>query len=325
MWIKSVAEHEVHERVRAVLQRLFPGDGAPVPDEAVAGVVQALWQDHAARLKALGLPDLSPGRLAAPLVDAPLGAALHPLYLAHAAHHRVRAAASADAFESEFLGDLPMVRVPLPAALDGSSCAVLTAIGAVDLANDHLAGSVAIIADQFGAELGYAPARVDLITPARLAGTRFGAIAVYLGYREAADAGPSFYVLEAGTAPGVPRQLYLGAAMDTVIVAPSGYQPTPFSAVDDTYRGWLVVGDDEPVQLVVQSSAPGLPFYIQVTVRYERVTLPPVVWPAALILEAAARVAALADALHVPSGEPVEGLLAAIGRELPWVTEPAKG
>src|ERR1700691_4109899 len=96
---------------------------------------------------------------------------------------------------------LPMVRVALPEALSAGNAVIATEIGDVDLSLDHLLGSIDLIDAKYGSAeyLGRRPARVDLVTPARDAKWRFGAIAVYLGYRQKEDRQPSFYILEAGT------------------------------------------------------------------------------------------------------------------------------
>src|SRR4029077_8046228 len=108
---------------------------------------------------------------------------------------------------------------------------------------DHLLGSVDLVAGKYGGAdyLGYRPPRIDLITPARAANTRFGAIAVYLGYRNKADRGPSFYLLEAGTATGDAKMIYFSPSMKPITSVTSYYLPTPFVTMRNTYSGGLTM------------------------------------------------------------------------------------
>ena len=103
---------------------------------------------------------------------------------------------------------------------------------------------------------------MDLITPARALHTRFGAIAVYLGYRNKADRGPTFYLLEAGTATGDAKMIYFSPDMKPIGSVTSGYLPTPFVTMRNTYSGGVAMGvapdEDEPKErLVVSSYAEG--------------------------------------------------------------------
>jgi len=323
MTIKDILGTDRYEQVRSTLWRAFPG--APierVTDAVVDAFISELQRRGFEGIDTLGLP--------APAAASALceTAASYPLYLAHATHQRVHPMDSAQPFQSTFVGELPTVRVPLPWALNYENTQLSTAIGTIDFARDHLAGSVELITRLYSAELGYVPARVDLVTPARHLGARFGAIALYLGYRAAPDQRPSFYVLEAGLATGQAAMLYLGKTLNETIVLPSGYQPTPFSAPDNTYTGTLVVKDDQPVSLRVQAQAPNLPWYIQVEVDYQAVSTAPGIEPLSLMLAAIARVAALGNAMQVPTGMPalaqeVLGEMALLF--LPWVQKPAPG
>jgi len=131
--------------------------------------------------------------------------------------------------------------------------------------------------------------RVDLVTPPRFGGARFGAISVYLGYRPGEGAPPSFYILEAGTATGNAKVLFLGASMDKVIVSYSGYQPTPFAAPTHVYTGKLTMSGDSPSLLQVTShkDQTSLP-YIKLTVSFEETQHPVAIWPGLQLMEAAA-------------------------------------
>ncbi len=179
--------------------------------------------------------------------------------------------------ESEFVMDLPMVRVTLPEGLAAEHPVIQTEIGDVDLSRDHLLGSIDMIAEKYAdaKHLGYRPARVDLITPARSAHGRFGAIAVYLGYKNKTDRGPSFYLLEAGTATGDAKMIYYSPTMAPIPRVTSYYLPTPFVTMSNTYSGGITMqpapNEDEPDTLLVESRVPGAKDpYITVTVKYKR-------------------------------------------------------
>jgi hypothetical protein len=142
-----------------------------------------------------------------------------------------------------FVGELPMVRVSLPASKPQTFS---TLIGTIDEA-DHLLATVGEANDKFASTLGYALQRVDVITPPRQ-GLRFGAVSVMLGYRDAAGQ-PTCYLLEAGTATGQAKVLFLGKTLDAKINQYSGYQPTPFSCSDNAYTGTLSLTQDSPLLL----------------------------------------------------------------------------
>ncbi len=312
---KEIVGTQRYEQVRAMLQRALPGaPRAQLTDAVVDGLL--------AELQRRGVDGTEITRVRAPTAGATPN---YPMFLAHAMHRRVHPMNSAQPFESCFVGELPTVRVPLPAALNYENTQLSTAIGTIDFARDHLAGSVELVTRLFAADLGYAPARVDLITPARRDGFRFAAIAIYLGYRASTDAAPSFYVLEAGLATGQAAMLYLGQSMNDVILLTSGYQPTPFSAPNNIYNGKLQVAGDQPVQLSVTAQAPGLPWYIDVIIDYQAVGAAPEIEPLCLMIEAIARVAALGNAMHVPTGMPplAQELVGELARLfLPWIEKP---
>lgn len=320
MTIDDKPGSERYEQIRATIKSAFPGPGNEVSDKIVDAFIREVRRRALPGTESLELPTPAP-----PVEELPSTVTAYPLYVAQAAHDRTLAMDSTKPFNSAFVGHLPTVRVPLPLALSYTNTSVATAIGTVNFARDHLAGSVELVGRLYGAELGYTPARVDLITPARKLGVRFAAIAIYLGYRNDGDTSPSFYILEAGLATGQAAMLYLGKTMDTTIVQPSGYLPTPFASPDNTYTGTLLVENDQPVQLVVQSNAPGLPHYIQVTINYTSVSTSPDILPAALTVDAIARVAAIGQAMNVPTGMPkvFEDVMAEIARLfLPWVEKP---
>jgi hypothetical protein len=168
---------------------------------------------------------------------------------------------------------------------------------------------------------------VDLITPARLADSRFGAIAVYLGYRNKTDRGPSFYLLEAGTATGDAKMIYYSPSMAPIPSVTSYYLPTPFVTMRNTYSGGITMqpppNEDEPDQLVVISRAVGEQDpYITVTVKYQRSPTMELALPIELIADAGSRVALIAKTMGISSAVELQGLLANLGKDLFWKEYP---
>lgn len=327
MTIKEKIGDQSYERLRRLIGASFP-DTANVTDDMVDDFVRAMWRNYTPEMADAGIPQPEQ-QVQSFAEEEPLSGATFPMYIAHARHTRSLAMGSKKAMDSDFIGHLPVVRVGLPDSIPkGKEEVIKTQLGDVLLSADHLVGSIDMITEKYGdaGHLGYRPERVDLITPARSHGARFGAIALYLGYRGLRDPAPSFYLLEAGTATGAAKVLFFGRSTDAVITQTSWYQPTPFASPKNKYRGWVRCDGGDPISLVVEDSEPGQPQpYINVTVQYEKVSTPPTRWPADLILEAAQRVAAIAEAMGVPSGEPMEGMLAAVGRTLKWLHAPALG
>lgn len=149
----------------------------------------------------------------------------------------------------EFTGELAMARVTLDASKPKK---FRTAFGSIS-PGDHLIDTVFEANQKYASHLGYEIKRLDLVTPAR-DGLRFGAISVYLGYKKKSDKVPSCYILEAGTATGQPKVLYLGKAPGASINAYSGYKPTPFACPNHAYLGTLTLeNDDDPARLLISS------------------------------------------------------------------------
>lgn len=316
--------HERYTAIKSALTRAFPQ--ADVKDEVILGVSEVL--------RVIGLRPADDSANVMSTEKAPITRHVeekdHPLYLGQAIHHRVKSVPPGSGpVQSQFMLELPMVRVTLPDKLTAESTTISTVIGDVELAKDHLLGSVDAIHAKYGgaAYLGYRPARVDLITPPRSAGWRFGAIAVYLGYRNAKDRGPSFYMLEAGTATGDAKMIYFSPSMKPISNVTSYYLPTPFVTMQNTYSGGVTMRaaphEDEPDELLVESRSPGEKDpYITVTVKYKRAKELDLPMPIELTLDAAARVALIAQRMGVPSGQPLEGVLADLARTLHWIQVP---
>lgn len=185
-----------------------------------------------------------------------------------------------------FVGQLPMVRVSLPAK---DPQPVETAIGTFE-PPDHLIATVYEANDKFASALGYPLARVDVITPPRQV-LRFGAISVMLGYKDAAGA-PTCFILEAGTATGQAKVVYLGKTLDTKIDRYSGYKPTPFSCPDNAYTGTLALNGDSPGTLHVtarkiQGGVSQPPYMDLLAKFYEETTNVRNIWAGLLIARAA--------------------------------------
>lgn len=317
MALKDTLGHALYEELRTTIQKAFPGGAHTVDDNLVDAFIAELQRRGLPGLEHLGLPAPAPA-------SAPTTAPSYPVYLGHATHMRVLKMDSTQPFNSAFVGVLPMVRVPLPAVMSGSDAVLDTSLGQVDFARDHLAGSVELVGTLFSAQLGYAPARVDLLTPVRSLGMRFAAIAVYLGYRNASDTEPSCYILEAGLATGQAAMLYLGLTPSTTIVQTSGYIPTPFSSATNTYTGTLTVVNDQPTQLVVQSATGTNSWYIQVTIDFVQASSASNK-PLEYLVEATMRVAAIGSAMDVPTGIPaaINKILADLAlATLPWLEKP---
>lgn len=204
-------------------------------------------------------------------------------YWAHATHTRK----TPTGFQP-FVGELPMARVTLPARVPQP---FKTAIGDV-LPGDHLVDTVLEANQKYARFLNQPLGRLDIVTPPRAGGLRFGAISVLLGYAAPTDTVPFCYILEAGTATGQPKVLYLGKTIASTINSYSGYQPTPFACPSHAYTGNLTLSGDDPATLRVtsrqiengQSQQP----YIDVTVQFQlqtgKITS---IWPGFLIARAA--------------------------------------
>ena len=195
-----------------------------------------------------------------------------------------------------FVGKLSMARVTLPASEPET---IQTRLGSVE-PRDHLLATLAEVQKEYGSEVSYPIARVDLVSPARLGGTRFGAIGVYLGYADAAGM-PTFYILEAGTATGDSKVLYFKEFGDGIITSFTGYRPTPFSNPKHAYNGKLTLNGDSPDRLQVTARrASDAEHYIRIDVHFTETNNPDVVWPAFHIMRA---LGIVIDRLHhVPIG-----------------------
>jgi hypothetical protein len=335
--VKEILGEQGYEQIRDLLTKTFPGPQANVTDEFVDGFVRTLWLDYKPGYEKLGIPPPEPEtheatrRLSTEALSKKLSATPEgqQLYWAEATHHRTLKVGTSAPMQSEFTGYLPQVRLTLPGAIvEGFTDPVATSIGEVYLSGDHELASLDDVGEKFADALGYTPGRVDLITPARLWGTRFSAFAIYLGYRSATDTAPSFYILEGGTATGQMKMVYFGQTIDTNIVTPGYYEPTPFSHVDNMYSGTLRMTPDglHPQTIVITSTEPtrGAP-YITVTLSYVPASSIDSAWPALITLQAASRVALVAEAMGVSDAVPLQVALAELAKTYDWIIEPTMG
>lgn len=299
-----------------------------VSDEVVASTIEAEWRARrhqgplgntpAAALKFLPDPPAGWAAAALPAEERPF-----TYYDCIAQHFRTQTEKPHSGFE----GLLPQVRVSLPEQKPADSLLARTAIGFV-WTQDHLFGSVSEVRDRMKQAHGPAYAditRVDLISPARMGG-RFGAIGLYLGYRNH-SALPNFYALEAGLATGPSVRLYLRPDMGNIVKEPTAYLPTPFVELSNVYDGSLVMQGDEPDSLRVESYRKRAHGFVgprvRVDVTYQLRTADTVTKlnPGDITLMAAERIALVGKALGEDAID-MQTLLAAGGDTLEWLRKP---
>lgn len=308
--VKGIVGDATHAALASELRKAFPDVSSVIDDKHVDALILHVWNnvDDTTSQKFLGVskPD--------PFVISDLQNALYVqeppdgkrYYVANAKHARLVNPTHS------FTAHLPLVRVAL-ADTDATAKTVQTAIGIVDW-KDHLLQSVEQVANKYSGLLGYSPVRADVITPARSGGTRFGAIALYLGYKDASDTSPSFYVLESGTATGSSCMLFISPDMKPIPARKKWYQPTPFTDAEAHYTGDLIMNGDEPDVLHVHTFSDTMVPEVNVDVQYQQ-TPPTYIWPALLTAQAAARV----GFISTKRGETMfETLFAGIGAVLPW-------
>jgi hypothetical protein len=252
----------------------------------------------------------------------------HKIYKLAASHHRHKPIAA------KFMGNCQSVRVTLPYAKPDSDAFIGTWIGPVE-AKDHLIFSVEEAIAQYSQAFAQRPrlTRVDLITGARFRGRRFSPISIYLGYESsAADAKPTLYMLEGGSASGKPEAMYVARTIDSDITTQSNFKFTPFSCNANWYEGGLAMNDarSEPtcVYLSAALNRDGRNEYLKLSVSYELDRDPDrVVHPFELQVEAAMRVLAIAEQagceLRRGEGGVLEQTLGPIARAvMPWDERP---
>lgn len=321
---------EIISTIAGLLRTAFPDPKVQITTLAVEGVLRALrsvasdapemFAGHGIDLDGDGVPDLSWPRDILGATDK----RIVDYWLGNAVHSRVAP------IKSSFAATLPMVRVLVDDSWEAE--AIATAIGTV-FAGDHKLYS-RTVAEEYLSEVSAALdvvlpklERVECVTPARVAGARFGAISVYIF---SGEHGPFAYSLEAGMATGEARVLYFSPNLKQGILRRSGYTPTPFSTFEQYYYGLFAINPTthEPEQLDVEvRSAMQAEMHMQIIVEYTKVTDPQCVYPAVLTLQAACRVAAIAEASGMPFKDvgPLLPLFAALGRDqYAWRQKPEK-
>lgn len=306
------------DQMRAVLRRAFPDPRAVITSELV---------DRSLRLLPEHVQESVIGEVLGVALDreVPTVEGEHVLgyYEAHATHERHGV--------HRFVGTVPMVRVRLPSVPatvdeDGAPTGVgyediSTAIGIV-FAGDHRLHSLELFRAHYREHLDFVPARVELLTPARYLGARFAAVATYAARDE--HGAVRAWVLEAGMATGEPMVLFLSEGGP--ITRRAWYSPTPFSSDRHFYTGdarFDADGRPESLRVDVREGREAAP-HITVTVDYDDVEQPSPTFASRLTVEAACRVAAIAEKIGkpIPGAELLAPLLAALGRELDWEVEP---
>lgn len=309
-------------KVKSFLLNTLPDTAKEMTDEIVEGVEYEMLREWVPEFEeAFGLKRL-------PIYDRRmLGAASVPGYIVRATHTRFGRG------KHSFIGEVPMARVSLPTEhSEGAGSILETKVGDV-INGDHRLYSVPMVRDYYRDYLTFAPSRVDLITPLRLHGHRFAAVAIYLMYGEAGSV--DAFAFEAGMATGKPMVLYASKDMSP-IVRRAGYKPTPFASIDHWYLGSLqmdgedpksftveVYGDPAGVRSVSPVAVEGAPEF-RLSATLEKTDALPLVTPFALTLQAALRVCAIAEARgeQVPGLGVITNLLAPLGRKFGWIEEP---
>lgn len=253
----------------------------------------------------------------------------HPIYRLAASHSRQKP------IHSEFIGNCQAVRVSLPYAQPDRDAFIGTWLGPVE-AKDHLLFSVEEAIQRYSQHFGrrLPLVRVDLITGARFRGRRFSPISIYLGYESIdADAKPTMYMLEGGSAAGKPKALYFAQTIESGIKSQSNFEFTPFSCNANWYDGGLAMdaalAEPQCVYLSAALERDGRHEYFKLSVNYERDNDPDrVVHPFELQVEAAMRVLAIADEtgckLRVGGGGVLQHSLGPVARALiPWEQRPS--
>jgi hypothetical protein len=219
----------------------------------------------------------------------------HTTYRLHATHSRTQP------IESTFTGECQSVRVSLPQSKPDPDSYIGTYIGRVE-ASDHLLFSIDEVRTAYQLRHGMPPAieRVDLITGARFMGRRFSPVSCYMAYADAnAPGSPAFFILEAGSATGKPKALYVARDMETVLHDQSAFAFTPLSCAANWYKGGLRVEPDGHPKTMYLTSAQerdGSHEYFSLEVRYAIERKPKrVISPLNLQIEAAMRVFAIAQ------------------------------
>lgn len=302
-------------KVKSFLLNTLPDIAKEITDDVVDGVEQEMQREwHPEFEQAFGVAKPAEDITARHSVGSVVKGPTPSFYLVRATHSRLTGPGA-----HEFTGEVPMARVQLPK--EHRRTIADTALGTV-IDGDHRLYSVDLLNDYYDGRLGFEADRVDLITPVRYGGHRFAAIAIYLIY---GGGKLRSFAMEAGMATGKPMVLYASRDLKP-IVRRAGYKPTPFSDIDHWYHGALHLNGEEPTGWTIEifkDRPVGVPrrqpfFRLTATLTPQEHAMP--VSPFGLILQAAMRVTAIADARgeQVPDLGPLTSLVAPLGRNLSW-------
>lgn len=301
-----------YEALRSGLKWSFKNHLPQVHDGTVDGVLRAMDQvypDEMAMVKDLDTE---------PFPDPPSDTDGKRYYVVEPIHTRVPHAEPREAFQQP----VPMARYRLP---DSGQDDICTGLG-IAYAGDRKFNNLADFVNRTESSVGYAAAKVDVIAGIRWMG-RFAPVTLYLAFKKADDAVPSFYVIESGLATGQSRTAYLSTHFtsgEPQVHAQGMYEPTPFASNAHWYNASLTMKGDDPVQLVIHSGrSPDVKqAYIAVIMNYEAqgTQTPENIVGYQYLLEATGRIAAIAEGLCIDAGFGIwQKPLAAIGRKsLHW-------
>lgn len=316
-------------QLRSLLHATIPDPRAVFPDEFVMAVARALPEDVQKSLVGEVIGAIEGTTF--PEVDQDY---ILDYWKISATHERPGV--------HKFTGVVPMVRIRVPE----TQMDVSTTIGIV-FAGDSLrwtkamamqrtrAGLVALADKLTESRPDYAAAcrkaaeakvaTVQKITPARLYGARFAAVAVETHIGE--DGKPVAYRIEVGMATGAPIVDFVSPVGFPIEKRPTWFEPTPFATETQVYEGNLDYGIDvfpHVLDVWKYDQRADEHWTVHTRAEFQKVDEPDTTWPATLTAQAALRVAAIADKMgkQVPGLGPLTGVLAAFGRDLDWITKP---
>jgi hypothetical protein len=316
-------------QLRTLLHATIPDTRAVFPEEFVMAVGRALPEDVQKSLvgEVIGAAE----RTTLPEVDDDY---ILDYWKVSATHERPGV--------HKFTGVVPMVRIRVPE----TKMDISTMVGVVfagdalrwtkQMAKDRTRAGLVALADKLAeSRPDYAAAchkaaeakivDVQKITPARLFGARFAAIAVetHIGV----DGKPVAYRIEVGMATGAPIVDFVSPVGFPIEKRPTWFEPTPFATETQVYEGDLEYGADvfpHVLDVWKYDQRADAHWTVHTHAVFEKVDQPDTTWPATLTAQAALRVAAIADKMgkQVPGLGPLTGVLAAFGRDLDWIQKP---
>lgn len=301
------------ERIRGWLQSTMPESHATFDDACVQGVVREMQENWRQEYSALGIDRKPPAPEKPRAAPLPKG----PRYvMVEATHTRL------SPIQHSFTGVVPMVQVALPKTQE--HILADTKLGQV-MDGDIKLYCLDVFNEYYRERFGFDAEKVVVTTPPRIDGGRFAAVLYGTVYEKATDVQPRAFYMAGGMANGPTRVLYSSPQL-APITSRGGYKPTPFSSVDHIYHGGLDINDAGYAdKLWIDIRKEGQPVHFQLRAKMTEVDDAAPVSAYALLLQAAMRVAAIADAMgeEVPDLGPLTKPFAALGRLLyRWQTLP---